>query len=121
MNRWHLQVCEREWVEWWYGPLQPGARGHLDPAITYVADMELPFTLPEHRSDGVLKPPQEIRRFTSWGWRARTNDYIHDSGWYIAESRDACIMAATAKIAGPDSDVYAQAVQDVREYKTGLW
>jgi len=127
MSRWHLQVCEREFVEWWYGPLHPSARGHLDVAVTYIGGkipLELPFTLPEHRPEGSLKPPQEIRRVHSWGWRIRTNDYIHDGGWHLAESKDACItdcLAMALDRGVGERDVYDDAVKDVREYRTGLW
>lgn len=125
MNRWHLQVCEREWVVWWYGPLQAGATaGHIAPAVTYVADCELPFTLPEHRAGSGLLPPQEIRRVTSWGWRFRTNDGIHDSGWHLTNSREKCILEAADYLSRSpkgDQEALAGAADDVREYKTGLW
>lgn len=140
---WHLQVCNREWVNWWYGPLPEGARGHIAPAMTVLNltlgngtehRTELPFELPEHRQSSTLLPPQEHERIVTWGWRIRTNDGMNDCGWHLADSKEAAIEAARAWIEReyehhgtwreegmePEERI-AHAVNDVREYETGLW
>ena len=121
--RWHLQVAHREWVVWWYGPAENG-NGHVAQATHLALGAEIPFTLPEHRPTSGLKPPEEVRRVTCWGWRFRTNDGIHDSGWRLAETRDECVTSAKVYLgrsARGDQSALAGAVDDVREYLTGLW
>lgn len=121
MGRWHIQVCHREWVIWRYGP---GTGGNIAPAETILSIMgdetRLPFTLPEHRENSGLPPPQEIRRVTCWGWRVRTNDGIHDCGWHLADSKDVAIKHASDWLSGKNQNLI-EALEDVREYSTGLW
>ena len=123
MSDWHLQICHREWVVWWYGPREDG-NGHIAPALTVLKlpgeELEIAFSLPEHRPESRLPPPQELRRVTCWGWRVRTNDGIHDTCWYLADTRESALEAAQAW-ENRDPRRRTRVMHDVREYAHGLW
>lgn len=120
---WHLQVCtEREWVVWWYGPREDG-KGHIEPAdhsVTVCGETyHYPFQLPDVEEWSKDSPPQEIRRVKCWGWRFRTNDGIHNAGWYLADSHDACLLDAKEYLGRQRLDTQEnmkEALEDVRVY-----
>jgi len=124
--RWHLHIAYREWVVWGYGRSLEDSIGHVSQAY-YEGQSPLPwsipFTLPEHNPKSGLRPPQEIRRVKSWGWRFRTNDGINDTNWHLAESRSQCLTDAKVfleRSERPNSSLNC-AIKDVREYLSGLW
>jgi hypothetical protein len=121
----HLQLAHREWVIWGYGPNQNVQ--HIDPAevvFTKPFPFSLPFKLPKPYEGG--EPPQEYGRVTCWGWRLRSNDYIHDCGWNMAETREQAIAQAREWAEAQDSrDGWVRsghraglvdAIDDIREY-----
>ena len=141
---WHLQVCHREWVFWWYGsrpdhlkdePLE--VCSHIEPAALFVYEPEpvgtitLPFELPKPHPGSKLPPPVELGRKVSWGWRIRSNELIHDCGWHMADSKEDCVAKAKAYLARKEAkrdrardemtDLFEQSVNDVREYDGGIW
>jgi hypothetical protein len=125
---WHLQIFEREWVVWGYG--SSSGCSHIAPAENVIHHQNgweptrLPFELPKAEEWNKDTPPQEIRRVTCWGWRIRHNGLIHDTGWHLAETREQCLVDATADIEtmGPrDRIALKSALNDIREYGGGLW
>ncbi len=88
---WHVELYDTEWVIWWYGPLAEGGTGHIAPACVRIdfggaiGVMEFPFELPDPKDTPNLQAPVEIRRERAVGWRARTNNLVHDCGWNLAK------------------------------------
>lgn len=100
-------------------PLHVGS--HIDPATLFVLlpddPFEIEFTLPEHKASSSLPAPMEYGRRTCWGWRLRSNNYVHNSDWRIADSREQCLEAAKAYC---DKESIIEALDDVRDGKGGI-
>jgi hypothetical protein len=122
LRGWHLQIWETEWVFWGYGPDPPPM--HCSPAEVvihtpcrddYVHETRIPFKLPEVRDPD--HAPGEAERKKGWGWRFKSNDLCHDTGWQVAETREEALAQAAAEVAERkrNQELWEAALQDVRE------
>ena len=113
----HLQLLTTTFVRWGRTGTGTFEDGPLtDRAVTWMdmedgtLPLEIPFTLPEGA--------QEHGRRRMTGWRFRTNNLIHDTGWRLAESPEAALEAArayaltTEKVSG--NRILLEAMEDVR-------
>jgi len=128
---WHLQLWETEWVIWGYANLGEAAVGiHTAPAevtvTTTIADGEiyeikLPFKLPETRD--IAFKPEIVERRRGWGWRFKSNNLVHDTGWSIVNSREEALQQAaqdveeSISIRHHERPNWREYVKDVREVK----
>ncbi len=131
---WHVQVCEREWVFWGYGPRMPHLEGEppevgsfIDPAVIYLYldhgpefDLEIPWEPPKTKD----RTGVEYGRRTCWGWRVR-NDRCHSCEWHVADSRERCLEDAREWLEqrakpGERGQALRDAINDVREGKGGI-
>lgn len=98
---WHVQLLYTTFVEWGWSPyFSP----KIDKAIAIMEfqgkkdkhTFEFPFELPKPMIiDGKEFEAKELKRIVSWGWRLRTNNYMHETEWCLSSTKDQAIQDAT--------------------------
>jgi hypothetical protein len=128
---WHLQVCEREWVVYWYGehPSPDPRVGHVMPAASIIRMPGMDPMVIESELPKGYDPefPVVVRsRPKCWGWRFRHDATLHDTGWKLADSREQCLADAakwvdeSMSIRCDERPAWRDNLKDVREYDGGI-
>lgn len=93
---WHVQLLYTTFVEWGWSP---DYSPHIDKAMSVMEfhghKYEFPFELPKPMViDGKEFEAKELRRIVSWGWRLRTNNFMHETGWVLSLTKEQAIQDA---------------------------
>lgn len=128
---WHIEVCRREWVSWWYGYKENWKKGHIEPAELVLGARDgigdrvvrIPFSLPdfskpEQAHNASLEPPVELKRVTCWGARVIANDGYVRGSWELAESKEEAIALVAQDLhrrRNSESQEILDAVNDIRD------
>lgn len=122
-NDWCLKILTTEFVRWGYGPGTFETGMHTDRAVIHLADpgdpiypLDIEFELP---AEGRIGKPTLYGRRRMVGWRFQFREGFHNTGWRLAETEEAALVAARAYAdryaasRGHDRDLFVEALERV--------